>query len=277
MGIRPWSAAAVVATACGLATATPVAAQQRPQCPPAPNLQSSSTAVETKVAADALTKILGKLGVDVDVRTTRDSVLKDNPRADQAVIVLTMANTMCEMIWSDPALSGEQKASRYSAMMIEILARVAGPAPVARTGDKQSLRRSLPRGVHLVASLEGRETDTRRAAPPAATGAPALPVPGQSGFLRDIPFYITDNNKYFVIVASPRSREEGLRLLERFKAKTPQYDFALYQPYGSNTSYGVMMASWVPREIATEALRLARRDVAADAYLWSCRSTGTAC
>jgi len=62
-----------------------------------------------------------------------------------------------------------------------------------------------------------------------------------------------------------------------FESKAPEYDFALYEPYGDNPYYGVMMASWVPRDVALEALRLARRDVARDAYLWACRSSGESC
>jgi hypothetical protein len=59
--------------------------------------------------------------------------------------------------------------------------------------------------------------------------------------------------------------------------KKPQYEFAVYGPYGSNKYYGIMMASRTSRSIAEEALRLARRDVAAGAYLWACRSSGESC
>jgi hypothetical protein len=38
-----------------------------------------------------------------------------------------------------------------------------------------------------------------------------------------------------------------------------------------------MMATWVPRDVAQQALEAAKRDVVADAYLWACRSTGQAC
>jgi len=45
---------------------------------------------------------------------------------------------------------------------------------------------------------------------------------------------VTDTNKYFVIVGSARTREDGLRLMNKLKSKAPQYDFALYAPYGDN-------------------------------------------
>ncbi len=88
---------------------------------------------------------------------------------------------------------------------------------------------------------------------------------------------MNDNNKYFVVVGSARTEEEGLRLMKRLKTKAPQFDFVLYAPYGENQYYGVMMATWVPRGVALEALKLARRHVAPDAYLWACRSSGESC
>jgi len=54
--------------------------------------------------------------------------------------------------------------------------------------------------------------------------------------------------------------------MNRLKAKAPRYDFVVYQPYGSNPFHGVMMATWVSREVALKALRKARASVAPDAY-----------
>jgi hypothetical protein len=250
----------------------PAAGQGNPPCPPAPKLEASTTSVDTKTALDAVSKVLGKVGIDINFRTTRDSILKDNPRADQVVIVLTMANTLCAMIWSDTALSGADKATRFQAMMQDMLSRALGPTPVAQTTAGKHSRRDGRKGLIGLASagssalllVAQKEPDFE------------LPKP-QTGFLREPPFYVTDANKYFVIVGSARTREDGLRLMNRLKSKAPQHDFALYAPYGDNPYYGVMMASWVPRDVALEALQLARRDVAHDAYLWACRSSGESC
>ena len=252
--------------------ARPAAAQGHPPCPPAPKLEASTTSVDTKAALDAVGKVLGKVGIDVNFRTSRDSILKNNPRADQVVIVLTMANALCQMIWSDAALSGAEKATRFQAMMQDMLSRALGPTPVARTDARKEGRHDGRGGLIVLASSDPSATLVVAQNEPAF----ALPEP-QTGFLRDPPFYVNDANKYFVIVGSARTREEGLRLMDQFKSKAPQYDFALYAPYGDNPYYGVMMASWVPHDVALEALRLARRDVARDAYLWACRSSGQSC
>ncbi|MBC9883443.1 hypothetical protein G8O24_39845 [Bradyrhizobium sp. INPA01-394B] len=243
--------------------ASPAMAAEDPPCPPVPNLENHSVTVDTKTAVDAIGKLLGRLGIDINVRDTRDNVLKNNPRADQVVIVLTMANIYCKMIWSDTALKGEDKASHFRTMMQELLTPAAGPTPVARTGATGWIR-----SVTRLAS-----NDTFAVAD---TETPALPKP-QTGFLRDPPFLINDYNKYFVIVGSAATREEGLRLMNSLKSKAPQYDFALYEPYGDNPNFGIMMASWVPLDVAQKALGIARRTVAKDAFLWACRSTGSSC
>ncbi|WP_456767809.1 hypothetical protein [Bradyrhizobium sp. USDA 3650] len=237
--------------------------QEFPQCPAVPNLEGRSVTVDTKLGLDAVGKLLGKIGIDVDVRDTRDNVLKNNPRADQVIIVLTMANIYCRMIWSDTASKGEEKASRFKSMMEDLLTPAAGPMPVARTGATSWIRTPF-----MLASNEPFEL--------ADVAEPTLPKP-QVGFLRDAPFLINDYNKYFVIVGSASTSEEGVRLMKTFKSKAPQYDFALYGPYGDNPNYGVMMASWVPRDVAQKVLDAARRTVARDAFLWACRSTGSSC
>ena len=246
-----------------------VIAQDNPHCPPAPRLEASSTSIDTKTALDAVSKVLAKLGLDINFKTTRDNILKDNPRADQMVIVLTMGNTFCQMIWSDPSLSGADKAAKFQAMTQEMMSRVLGPVPVARTDASKQSRFDGP--DRPVASFFGRPSLKFVVA-----NEGKLPEP-QTGFLRDAPFYVTDANKYFVIVGSARTREEGVRLMNKYKSKAPQYNFVLYEPYGDNPYFGVMMATWVPRDVAMEALRLARRDVVSDAYLWSCPGSGDSC
>ncbi|HVQ71170.1 MAG TPA: hypothetical protein VMT08_27055 [Bradyrhizobium sp.] len=248
---------------CALALKSLSAIAEEYQCPAVPSLESRAISVETKAGADAVSKLLAKIGIDVNVHTTRNNVLKDNPRADQVVIVLTMANIYCKMIWSDSALKGEEKASRFKSMMQDLLMPAAGPMPIART-----TRTGWNENRIVLASNELFKL--------ADLNELTLPKP-QVGFLRDAPFLINAYNKYFVIVGSASTREDGLRLMKRLKSKAPEYDFALYEPYGDNPNFGVMMASWVPRDVALTALDIARRTVAHDAFLWACRSTGSSC
>ncbi|WP_175148190.1 hypothetical protein [Paraburkholderia ultramafica] len=228
--------------------------------------------MDTKAALDAVSKRLASIGLGINVRTTRDNILKDNPRADQLVIVLTMANMLCEMVWSDTTLSGAEKAARFQSMMQDVYSRALGPEPVARTDKPPHSRRDGQADLLALASA-----NASKVIRVSETVSGNVPPEAQTGFLRDPPFYVNDFNKYFVIVGSARTRTDGLRLMSDLKSKAPQYDFALYEPYGDNPNYGVMMASWVSRDDAIEALRLARRDVAPDAYLWACRGSGQSC
>jgi len=251
---------------------SPTVTAQYSQCPPAPAIDSTTTSVETKTALDGLHKFLASVGIDVSVRKTRDNILKDNPRADQVLIVLTMANMLCEMIWSDTALSGEKKAIRFHHMMQEVLVRAVGPEPLMRTDRHKHSRLDERKNPIVLAS-----TDSNIALLLARNEEDYDLPTHEAGYLRAPPFYINDFNKYFVIVGSARSREEGVRLIERLKSLAPQYDFALFDPYGENSNYAIMIASWVPLAVAKEALQLARRDVAHDAYIWACRSSGAEC
>src|SRR5205807_2274740 len=95
-------------------------------------------------------------------------------------------------------------------------------------------------------------------------------------YLNPLPLLITDKNKYFVIVGSAPNEAQGEKKMKELKAKHPEYDFELFGPYGSNTSYGIMIASWVSRERAAEALQAAKK-IEPTSFTWSCRGTGDAC
>ena len=242
----------------------PAIAEEYLQCPSIPTLDVGTVSVDTKLGIDAVGKLLAKIGLGINVRDERDNVLKANPRADQVMIVLTMANIYCKMIWSDSTLKGDEKAARFEKLMHELLERATGPTPVARTAATGWWNQKMITLASNVPFDLAEEPEL------------ALPKP-QVGYLRDPPFLINDYNKYFVIVGSASTREEGLRLMKTFKSKAPQYDFALYEPYGNNSHFGIMMASWVPHDVALQVLDIAKQTLAHDAFIWACRDTGDSC
>lgn len=250
----------------------PAAAQGRAACVRAPTLEASSNPAATKTALDQVNEVVGTTGTDTNFQAVRDGIIKNNPKADQRTIVGTMASAYCERIWSDPALSAVEKVTRVHTMMQAMLTRASGPAAIARTGARDAGLFEIREQRILLASTDVSGLQLAQLGETEFI----LPEP-QTGYLRDPPYYVNDSNKYFVIVGSRKSREAGLSLMNRLKANSPQYDFALYAPYGNNPYFAVMMASWVPRDVAMEALLLARRDVVPDAYLWACRSSGAGC
>jgi hypothetical protein len=104
----------------------------------------------------------------------------------QRAIVLTMANTFCEMIWSDTTLSGAEKATHFKNMMQDVFTPASGPAPISRTdgrGGRSEIRGSLM--VLASADLSPMSLVAEN------QSEFKLPEP-QTGFLRDPPFFIND-------------------------------------------------------------------------------------
>jgi len=120
-----------------------------------------------------------------------------------------------------------------------VMMRASGPAPLARTDEKQSRdSRDDPRRWLARFPILSHARDLSRGRAPVTRAADETdkpPLPSKTGFLRTVPFYINEANKYFVIVGSAPSEEAARKLLAQLKAKAPQYDFVLYAPYGSNT------------------------------------------
>ena len=89
-------------------------------------------------------------------------------------------------------------------------------------------------------------------------------------FVAHVPFFINDTNRHFVIIHSAQSVAEGKRVIEKFALRLPHMDFALYDRYRNSDYYGVMLATWVSKDVAMEALKIAREDLGVtDAYCWS--------
>lgn len=231
---------------------------------------------DTRDAGDAIERLVRQAGVGADLRAIRLRTLKnDYPQADVDVTTRRMLRAFCEVVWADGNLGDNGKAARVQAAEQEMTRAVEGPSVVARTNSR--IRGSSHReGGRILLAMAAVDEPVARWWLAAALAAESSPQ-AEDEFLRDAPSFVNDSNKYFVIVGSAGSEDEAIRRMNRLKAKAPKYDFVVYLPYGTNSAYGVMMATWVSREVAQKALREARASVAPDAYLWACRSTGEAC
>jgi len=252
-----------------------VIASAHPQsCPPLPARGSIQISAATKAALGSVTKLIGQGGVSADLHKIGLHVLKDEyPDADEFIIVKTMVHVYCEMVWSDSHLSDTQKSSQVQQAEQELSRPVQGPTAVARTGS--TIKRSQNSGLGSLVLVSAAGTSTYFVL--SQNNSPLDLTKPQTEFLRDPPVFINNSNKYFVIVGSAPTKEDGISLMNRLKNKAPTYDFELYAPYDGNSYYGVMMATWTPYDVAKEALQLARRFVAPDAFIWSCRSSGDTC
>ena len=248
------------------------------ECAPPPPVFDEAKKVDTQGAIGKFLKLAG-LDVRVDVATEKKTIFSDYPNADQMVVALTTIHNVCALLESSTQMSDKEKIDILVSLQVQFFsARAAGPQPIASTatsrrdsvpstpqdqpgGDKKS-QWMMP--VQLVAMRDGPSGDEPRK------------ISWADIYLNPVPILITDKNKYFVIVGSASTEGEGTKKLAELKSKHPAYDFELYAPYGSNISYGIMIASWVSRERANEALGAAKK-IEPTSFIWSCRGTGEEC
>lgn len=258
-----------------LLTLPPGAAQAQavPACDTVAPIGSRLVNRTTQAAIAAAEQLITDAGAGADLRAVRSTVLRDRfPNADVDLTLRRMLQAFCRVVQAAAGLSDADKTARIQAASADMLAPVQGPAVVARTNSR--IRRAdgpLDGPGLLLAS-----NSDAAWLPAWLAQAPAAADPADA-FLRDAPPFVNDSNKYFVIVGSASSEQAAVALMNRLHRKAPQYDFVVFMPYGANPSYGVMMATWVSKEVAQQALRAARQSVVPDAYLWACRSGGDSC
>lgn len=252
----------VCALVCGLLVGNATAQSTAP-CDAISVTGSRLTTRDTDQASEKAKELVRKAGPGADLRSIRQRVLRDEfPKADVEVTLVRMLREFCRVVSSADDIPGDQKSARVQAALDDLLKPVQGPTELARTNPRSRQSSLSPAAIRRVGW---------------ATGTMAQAAASEDRFLRDAPAYVNDSNRWFVIVGSAKSEQEAIGLMNRLKARAPQHDFVVYMPYGQNPYYSVMMATWVSREVADKALRAARADVVAGAYLWKCPSSGESC
>lgn len=253
--------------------ATQAQAQAAPGCEAVAPIGSRLVNRTTQAAMDAADQLITDAGVGADLRAVRTTLLRDRfPSADVDLTLRSLLQAYCRVVQAAAGLSDADKTTRIQAATADMLAPVQGPTVVARTSSRIRRSGGPLDGPGLL--LASRSDDAWLPAWLAQVPAAADPA---ADFLRDAPPFVNDSNKYFVIVGSASSEQAAVALMNRLHRKAPQYDFVVFMPYGANPSYGVMMATWVSRDVAQQALRAARQAVVPDAYMWACRSGGDSC
>ena len=250
------------------------AAQSSARCDDIGTAGSRLVSRETQQANAFALELVHKGGVDANLRSIRQQVLIDAfPKADPEVTLRRMLQEFCRIVWAAPDLAGDKKTARVKAAEDDILKRVQGPAEVARTNSRIRSGGLAPSQETVLATAVWihQVSWNARGVEVAQSDATA------AEFLRNPPLYVNDSNRYFVVVGSVPSEEGAIRRMNQLKAKAPQYDFVVYGPYGSNPNYAIMMATWVSKDVANQALHAARTAVVGDAYPWACRSSGESC
>ncbi|MEA2876991.1 MAG: hypothetical protein QOF14_2187 [Hyphomicrobiales bacterium] len=261
-----------------LLCAAPLTAESA--CAPPPSLMDETKKVDTEGAIGQFMKLTG-LNVRASVASEKKAVFTAFPNADQMVVVLTMIYNFCSALDESKDMTGAQKIAALMEFQTALLLRAVGPQPVASTAPARRDTPSMPQdqlGGEKKSDWHPEAPRIQLIAVSTPSGAPfETKKPSWADiYLNPVPIVITEKNKYFVIVGSASSQAEGTRRMTALKSKYPNHDFELYGPYGSNPSFGIMIASWVSKERAEEALRAAKA-MEKTSFLWACRNTGDQC
>jgi hypothetical protein len=212
--------------------------------------------------AGATAKLWGRLddfGNKVNVQIEKKEIFTGHPNADQVVVLLTALYNICASNYTE-----DEKLERQIAITKLFTSRVYGPLPIVSTA---------PSSKDIALSIRQNRRSCYKKSPPTQHPRRVLTWEGPVQncgrvnkkpswvdiYLSSTPFYITEQNKYFVAVGYASMEADGKRKLARLKRKFLKYDFQLHEPYGVNKRYEIMIASWVSKRRAAEALRAARK------------------
>ncbi|HEY1473138.1 MAG TPA: hypothetical protein VGF53_03550 [Pseudolabrys sp.] len=248
------------------------------ECVPPPPLADVTTKVDTEGALGKVLQIVG-INLKANIEVEKKSIFTQFPNANQMVVALVAIYQYCTQLKAVKTLTDEQKLEKLAAYQTTWLMAAAGPQAIATTADNKG------GGAPDKPRSDGKRSDWM------LNGAPILRVAMDDTpvvqmktgkiswadiYLNPVPLWITDMNKSFVIVHSAATEAEGRQRMQTLKVSHPQYDFELYAPYGTNTNYGIMMASWVSKHRAAEALQAAKH-IDRTSFIWECRGTGDSC
>jgi hypothetical protein len=98
------------------------------------------------------------------------------------------------------------------------------------------------------------------------------PIPGKltwaEKYLRPVPTVVTTGNQYWVDVGSAKDEAAGKIYIAELKRKFPLCDFALYSPFGKNTVWNIVIASWVSKAEAEEIVVAAKNAINGTSFVW---------
>ena len=248
-------------------------------CAPPPPVIVQAKKIDTEGALGRFMQLVG-VNLHLNLSAEKKQIFSTYPNADQIVVVLTTIYNVCSMLELSKGMSDAQKIQTLVAFQADILSRAIGPRPIASTATQTRTTAPPPPEEQIKGEKHSRSGSWKSYVQLVTARAPApiqiRNVAWADIYLNPVPFFITDKNKYFVIVSSVRSETQGKQKMSDLKSRYPAYDFELYAPYGANPYYGIMIASWVSRERAAEALAAAKK-IEPTSFLWACRGSGERC
>ncbi len=271
----------------GLALVLPISvvSAQTISCPEV-LVNNEKIGADTQDSLAELERRFVNYSIEINFIDERNSMLIDFPFADQKLFIDVFYSKYCNLIRNSKITLSEKQIQLEEAQN-KLYQRVPSANIVADTRTKDQSTMPPHSKMILYASFEAETHNpnlfTHRKSSSHFTASPLLfaetknTPDDHTDYIRESPFVVTRANKHFVMVASTPSYDTAIKEMKRLKRKAPQYDFVVYAPYRSNPNYAIMMATWVPYDLAKRVLKLAKRDVNPGSIIWSCRHEGNDC
>ena len=228
------------------------------ECASPPSLTERDINNDTKASLSALKQLLGGAEIDNKISLQMRNVFIEHPETMQYYVLLVVYHDGCVVIRDSKTLTTEQKLQELEKLRKEVIPPLS-LSPAATTSAPLS---SKPLGfnpaVHNPIVLVGATVGFE--------GAPQS-LSWAEKYLRPVPFTFTSGNQYWVDVGYATDLAEGKRKLASLKERYPEFDFALYAPFGRNDKWNIVMASWVSRQEAEAVLAEAKR-INPTSFIW---------
>lgn len=193
--------------------------------------------VQTSLGIGAIKRLFGEAKIGLNVKAKQIEIYSKYPKADQLVMNEDFMFMICTSIRDDTSLSPTQKTEQLFKLRREIFS----PAVDVPT---------LP--------LPARPRPTTEATSSTQTATwKGNHDQYKSAFLKPAPFVLTNENRFFVVAASPKTHLDADSLYVSDTAAFPNVDFTIFPPYRENVHYALMMGTWLSRSEANRVMQIA--------------------
>ena len=193
--------------------------------------------VQTSLGIGAIKRLLGQAKIGLDVKAKQIEIYSKYPKADQLVMNEDFMFMICTSIRDDNSLSPMQKTEQLFKLRREIFSPAVDvptlPLPARPKPTSQ------PASSAQAATWRGNHDQYR------------------SDFLKPAPSVLTNENRYFVVAASPNNQSDADSLYVSDTAAFPNVDFVIFPPYRTNVHYALMMGTWLSRPEANRVIQIA--------------------
>lgn len=208
---------------------------------------------DTSLGIGAIKRVLAEVKIGFDVRGKQVEIYSNYPKADQLVMNHNFMFMICTSLRDDKSITPRQRTEELFKLRREIFA----PAVA----------------IPLVPSPNYVRPVIAATAPPKSEAWAGTDRQYRATFLKPPPSVVTNENRYFVVAASPATEAEANSQYMARASTNPNIDLVIFAPYGSNNHYSLMMGTWLSKSAADRVIRIAvQLGIQPKPYLWRLNS-----